>query len=310
MNREEYYNEIKENFLDDLCRYKPQRDRNTGEMFILDESLPESVEELESYIRTEFNNYACCFDCEKLEFDLSEKEENELAEATLESIVSFYRNVVEERRLFEAYIEEKARKRYEQYKDERTLAYNTMKKMKKIGTGKIRTIVIDTETTGLNAEEDEILQLSIIDDDGNVLLNELYKPKCHSSWEKAQAVNRISPQKVSNCPHIISDIPRICEIICNAEIIIGYNTSFDLDFIENLGIEPKDNCMIIDVMRDFAEIYGEWSNHYDSYKWQKLITCAAYYDYDWGTDVAHDSLADCRATLHCYKKMSASKEKA
>ena len=34
------------------------------------------------------------------------------------------------------------------------------------------------------------------------------------------------------------------------------------------------------------------------YKWQKLTTCAAYYEYKFN---AHDSLEDVKATLHCYK---------
>lgn len=57
-------------------------------------------------------------------------------------------------------------------------------------------------------------------------------------------------------------------------------------------------------MQDFAPIYGEWSEYYESYKWQKLVKCAAYFGYIWGADKAHDSLADCRATLFCYKKIN------
>ena len=43
-----------------------------------------------------------------------------------------------------------------------------------------KTIVIDTETTGLAWYDDEILQLSIIDDSGNILINELFKPLNHT----------------------------------------------------------------------------------------------------------------------------------
>lgn len=54
---------------------------------------------------------------------------------------------------------------------------------------------------------------------------------------------------------------------------------------------------------NFADIYGEWSDKYGCNKWQKLTKCAEYYGYDWENDTAHDSLADCRATLYCYQKM-------
>lgn len=33
----------------------------------------------------------------------------------------------------------------------------------------------------------------------------------------------------------------------------------------------------------FAEIYGEWSDYFGEYKWQKLTTCAAYYHFDWNS---------------------------
>lgn len=47
---------------------------------------------------------------------------------------------------------------------------------------------------------------------------------------------------------------------------------------------------------------------YSEYAKDLLTKCAEYYGYDWGTDIAHDSLADCRATLYCYKKMKEQKE--
>lgn len=44
---------------------------------------------------------------------------------------------------------------------------------------------------------------------------------------------------------------------------------------------------------------------YNSYKWRKLITAAAYYGYDWNcrAEGAHNSLADCYATLYVFKKL-------
>lgn len=47
-------------------------------------------------------------------------------------------------------------------------------------------IVLDTETTGLNWEDDELLQISIIDGDGNTLINEYVKPYWTDQWEEAQ----------------------------------------------------------------------------------------------------------------------------
>lgn len=166
------------------------------------------------------------------------------------------------------------------------------------------TIVIDTETTGLEAGYDEILQVSIIDDLGNTLYNQLLKPIKATEWKGAERVNHISPDMVKDCPNIYEEMPKINAILRNAKTLIGYNTSgADIRFLECFGADFSNIEKFIDVMFDFAEIYGEWSDYYESYKWQKLTTCADYYGYDWETERAHDSLADCRATLFCYKAM-------
>lgn len=73
------------------------------------------------------------------------------------------------------------------------------------------------------------------------------------------------------------------------------------------GCKIKDTAVIIDLMPIFAEIYGERSEYYDGYKWQKLITCASYYGYEWHGN-AHDSLADCLATLYCYEQIKKSSQ--
>lgn len=163
-------------------------------------------------------------------------------------------------------------------------------------------IVIDTETTGLNADTDELLQVSIIDSQGNTLFNSYIKPLFTENWDGAMAVNHITPEMVANAPNIIEVKQEINKIINSANVIVGYNILFDLEFLAAFGIENS-KATVIDVMQDFADIYGEWSDKYGCNKCQKLTKCAEYYGYDWGTDIAHDSLADCRATLYCYQKM-------
>lgn len=164
-------------------------------------------------------------------------------------------------------------------------------------------IVIDTETTGLDTQTDELLQVSIIDGDGNTLYNSYMHPLCKRKWQDAERVNDISPDTVANAPTILNEVAKIHKIVSSAKTIVGYNIDFDLGFLSIVGIDVSDNAEIVDVMRIFSEIYGEWNDYYGEYKWQKLTTCADYYGYDWGEDTAHDSLSDCRATLFCYKAM-------
>lgn len=169
-------------------------------------------------------------------------------------------------------------------------------------------IIVDTETTGLDSVTDELLQVSIIDSQGNTLFNSYIKPLFTENWDGAMAVNHITPEMVANAPNIFEVKQEINRILNSANIIVGYNTNLDLSFLSAVGIENS-NAIIVDVMILFAEIYGEWSEIHNDYKWQKLTKCAEYYCYDWSSETAHDSLADCKATLYCYKKIQEQKMK-
>lgn len=167
---------------------------------------------------------------------------------------------------------------------------------------KYKYIVLDTETTGLRSSVDELLQVSIIDSEGNTLFDEYINPLVATHWDDATAINGITPKMVSDKHNIIEHKQELIDILNSTDVIVGYNTQFDLDFLSSVGIENK-NAKVVDVMLDFAPIYGEWSENYGCYKWQKLTTCADYYNYDWGEDNAHNSLSDCRATLFCYQQL-------
>lgn len=165
------------------------------------------------------------------------------------------------------------------------------------------TIILDTETTGLRAGEDELLQISIIDDSGEVLIDQYLQPSVEE-WPEAAAINHIYPDMVRNCPHVWDPAvhDRIQRVLDDADLIIGYNTQFDLGFLLAAGFEIPAVTQI-DVMLEFAEVYGEYNEEYGSYKWQKLKTAAAYYGYNWDVADAHNSLGDCYATLFVYNEM-------
>lgn len=164
------------------------------------------------------------------------------------------------------------------------------------------TIILDTETTGLRAGEDELLQISIIDESGEVLIDQYLRPTVEE-WPEAQAINHITPEDVRNCPHVWDPAvhDRIQRVLDDADLIIGYNTQFDIGFLIEAGFEIP-IVMQIDVMREFAEIYGDFRPELGGYKWQRLTTAAEYYRYNWDID-AHNALGDCYATLYVYEHM-------
>ena len=165
-------------------------------------------------------------------------------------------------------------------------------------------IVLDTETTGLNAAEDEILQVSIIDNEGAVLFDSYIKPTQHTEWAEAERIHHITPEMVADAPTIAEVMPEINDILNRYDKIVGYNLKFDKAFLENNGAEFL-STEYADVMKMFAPIYGEWNDQRGSYKWQKLTIAADYYGYDWSEHKeAHNSLGDCYATLHVYKEIN------
>lgn len=169
-------------------------------------------------------------------------------------------------------------------------------------------VCLAIKTTGFVPGNDEILQISMVDENGKILLNEYIKPERVASWPSAEMVNHISPQMVEKCQHIEAYAERIESLLDSAEVIVGYKAFFDLDFISRnlgyVGINVEWVAKCVTVMEMYAEVDGEWSSYHQNYRYEKLTECAAQYGYKW-TGGAHDSLNDALATLYCWPRVQA-----
>lgn len=191
----------------------------------------------------------------------------------------------------------------ERYKEIARKIEHDLKKQRKV-------ISYDMETTGFDPQNDDILQLSIVDGDGNELFNKLFKPTKKNEWPEAAAVNGITPERVQDYPAFQAWTGQVQEIFDQADVVVGYNQrNFDDRFLKANGIKIDPAKENHDLMLEFAEAVGE-PNPYPKgfnktpYKWQKLGQAADFYDYDWGNEHAHDSLADARATAYVYRQMN------
>lgn len=165
-------------------------------------------------------------------------------------------------------------------------------------------IFIDTETTGLCHQSDEVLEISIINENGDILLDTLVKPTHKTEWPEAQAIHGITPEMIrgNNAPTLKSLAPTIASIIHEADQVVAYNVAYDKPFIEDAGIlsDFNDQTPWFCAMEAFAEVYGVWDQYRNQYKWQKLTKAAEHVGHKWQGE-AHRSLADCQATLSIWK---------
>jgi len=171
-----------------------------------------------------------------------------------------------------------------------------------IHTDLSKILIVDTETTGLG-NTDEILQLSVIDGLGNVLWNRYYRPLNHTSWYYAQKVNHISPEFVADKPSIAEDSEDIIELFRGYELVLGYNTKFDLRMLSNN-------------IKKFNELdlnSGDVHNLYRKYETEKIMPHLEKHDLGSVSsflgfvpeenEAMHNSLTDVKATLFIYKKI-------
>lgn len=157
----------------------------------------------------------------------------------------------------------------------------------------------DVETTGFSDVYDDLLQLSIVGSYG-LEFDTFLRPMQKKKWDKAEAVNHISPAMVANAPspHELRD--RISKWFDKAQFVVGHNVKFDIRFMNAKFRLNIDESKVIDTMDLFKYLQPGAANN-------KLETVVQYY----GTDEikqeyaagAHNSLFDTRATYQCFIAM-------
>jgi DNA polymerase-3 subunit epsilon len=116
--------------------------------------------------------------------------------------------------------------------------------------------ILDTETTGLG--DAEVIELSLIDTDGNVLLDTLIKPRREVMNPYAQRVHGISLEMLADQPSWPEVLPDLVRVAGSATLL-AWNAQFDRQMLVNSSLawelEPP-RLLFVCAMRLYAQLHG------------------------------------------------------
>lgn len=169
------------------------------------------------------------------------------------------------------------------------------------GLPEMPTVYLDTETTGLSASGDEIVEISICNDMGQVIINSLVRPTRHTEWPEAQEIHGISPDDVQNAPSLGELMPAVLDAIKGKRVVI-YNSEFHYEFLPKSTFNSSAELRCC--MFRFAEVRGEWSDYFCDWRWQTLTAAAEHVGHTWSGN-RHRAMPDVLATRSVWQWMQA-----
>lgn len=160
------------------------------------------------------------------------------------------------------------------------------------------TVFLDIETTSYNDNsakyDNDILQVSIIDENEDVLIDQYCKPRKKESWENASKINSIYFSAVSDCPRFLDVKPYVQDIFERADKIVVFDYYFVKDYLEKYKFDLHKFRLTTPVyeLRQYNVAHG-----IENPKWMTLENTADQFDliYD-----RNNSLEDARAILKIY----------
>ena len=147
-----------------------------------------------------------------------------------------------------------------------------------------------------------LYQSSIINQDGDVLLDTLCSTERKKYWYDAQRVHGISQRDVQGYPTFSQILPQVLEILSSVDFVIAYNISFERNYVESY-IKRTNPIDLVNYKIKWAtdkDPMVMYKKHIGSRRWVKLEDAVRSYGYNFN---AHDSLEDVKATLFLYNQL-------
>lgn len=157
-------------------------------------------------------------------------------------------------------------------------------------------VVLDIETTGLDSDFDEIIEIGALKVVGGKIVdifNELVKPNaCISDF--ISNLTGITNEMLVDARQIDEVLPRFIQFAKNM-VIVGHNINFDINFIYDNTIKVLDipfSNDYIDTLRLSRKVFKDLENH-------KLSTICDYLNI--AAEIKHRAIADCDMTYRLYE---------
>lgn len=149
-------------------------------------------------------------------------------------------------------------------------------------------VIVDVETTGLNPSSDRIIQISAIKFDASGNMTDTFdtyiNPDIHIP-ARASSINHITDRMVASAPRAADIRDGFLDFLGNS-LIVGYNTIFDLKFLNAEFPDAFVGREYVDVLKIARE-----SLSLDNYRLETVARAVGHMSSSY-----HNSLYDCAAT--------------
>lgn len=118
-------------------------------------------------------------------------------------------------------------------------------------------VVVKVATTGISPYLNEVLWITLLDGNGEILLDTPVKPHWTLLWKEAEEINHITPASLINAPYPEQLSYAVRCIFASAKYLIGYNYSFDEAFLDRWSVIPRDgNTRRFSLMDTYTVLHG------------------------------------------------------
>ncbi len=159
-------------------------------------------------------------------------------------------------------------------------------------------VVIDTETTGLD-NDDEVIELSVVDPEKNELYHSTFKPEKDINPFAAK-VNHFTKEKLKDSPRFVDEWKKIRKIV-DGKPILGHNIVFDKRLVcqtlERYGVDSKEGEELFDKLYDSKDIAKKYIKT-RSYSLNNLTTLVGI-----DREEQHNSTDDCIMTIEFLERL-------